>query len=686
VAPPETVATRPTPLEAARARIEPLVAQSPGFVPGLIAVGVFLVFAGDEGGFRGTTFLPATLLLLALLAVSLAALPRPRPSRPALAAIALLAAYAAWSYLSIGWAQQKGIAWDGANRTVLYAIVLALFLLWPIRGRHAAVLLGVYAVGVAGIGLVELFRAENAQRAVQFFHEGRLSEPVGYGNANVALWFTSFWACVVLAGRREVPVVLRGLFLGSAGLLCCLAILGQSRGWLFSLPLMAVIAVVVVPGRGRTLAALAAVGIAVAPVAATLTDYFQAFEDGQAPPGPIFGDAVDATILVSLALLAVGLVAALAERRVRVAPGTARRVSTALVVAFALACVGGVAAAAVAVGDPVGEIEQRWDEFQSGEGEPSFRGSRLASTSFQSYRSDAWRVAWGNFERRPLTGVGADNFLRDYLQRGKSDQTPSYPHSLEFRTLSQTGVIGTLLLGGAFAFGLAAALPALRSGKGLAGAAAGAGVLGFAYWVVHGSVDWFFEFPGLAGPAFAMLGLAGAVSAFLHPERGRSLRPGRPAAIAAACLALLVAVGLTIPWLAERDLREARAVARTDPQGALDRLDRATDLNPLSPLAPKTAALIEVRLGRFNEAKARLREALDRDGRDPFPYLQLAAIASTQMREARARRLVEQARERAPRDQVVARVRRALRAGRTVTPQRLNELILENIDVRIGPE
>jgi O-antigen ligase len=490
----------------------------------------------------------------------------------------------------------------------------------------------------------------------------------------------------VLAGRREVPIALRGLFLGSAGLLCCLAILGQSRGWLLSLPLMAVLAVVVVPGRVRTLAALAAVGIAVAPIAATLTDYYQAFESGQGPPGPIFGEAVDATILVSLALLLVGLAAAYVDRRVRVPAGTARRAGVAVVVAFALACVGGVAAAAVAVGDPVGEIEQRWDEFQSGEGEPSFTGSRLASTSFQSYRSDAWRVAWENFERRPLTGVGADNFLRDYLQRGESDQTPSYPHSLEFRTLSETGLIGFLLLGGAIALGIVAALPALRSGPGLAGVAAGAGVLGFSYWAVHGSVDWFFEVPGLGAPAFAMLGLAGAVSAFLHPERGRPLRPGRRATIGAACLAVLVAFGLTLPWLAERDLREARETAAADPGGALDKLDRATDLNPLSPLAPKTAALIEARQGRFNEAKADLETALERDDRDSFPYLQLAAIASTQMREARARRLIERARELAPRDQVVARVRRALRAGRTVTPQRLNELILENIDVRIGPE
>jgi O-Antigen ligase len=344
-----------------------------------------------------------------------------------------------------------------------------------------------------------------------------------------------------------------------------------------------------------------------------------------------------------------------------------------------------VIGAAVAVGDPVSEIEQRWDEFSSGAGEPSFSGSRLASTSFQSYRSDAWRVAWRSFKREPITGVGTDNFLRDYMQHGKSDQTPNYPHSLEFRVLSQTGIVGVLLLGGAFGFGLLAAGPALRRGPPLAGAAAGASVLAFAYWVVHGSVDWFWEFPGLGGPAIAMLGLAGAVSATLPGRTRTSLPGGWPTAAAGGVVALAVVVGTVFPWLAEHDLREARKVAAGNPDAALDRLHRSADLNPLSPLAPKTAAVVELRQGDLIAGKRSLQEALDRDPRDSFAYLELAAVASTQMRERRAVRLIERARELAPHDQVVAEVRRTLRKGGTVTPRRLHKLILENIDNRIGP-
>ena len=104
-----------------------------------VCIGTFIWFAAKEAGFLGTIWLPGTLLLLATLVVCLVSLPLPRPTRPVLIAILLLAGYAAWSYLSILWADEQGIAWDGANRTLLYAIVFALCALWPIRAGPAAV-------------------------------------------------------------------------------------------------------------------------------------------------------------------------------------------------------------------------------------------------------------------------------------------------------------------------------------------------------------------------------------------------------------------------------------------------------------------------------------------------------------------------------------------------------------------
>jgi tetratricopeptide (TPR) repeat protein len=682
------VATRTAPRETVpvslRRRLDALLRGSPAFLPALICVGIFIWFAGDEGGFRGTTFLPGTLLLLALLAVSLATLPRPRPPRLVIAAVALLGAYAAWSYLSILWAEEQGLAWDGANRTVLYAVVLALFALWPMRADAAVVILGALGLGVAALGLVELLRVENAARAIQYFHEGRLSEPTGYANANVALWFSAFWPCVLLAGRREVPSLLRGLFLGAAALLAALALLGQSRGWLFVLPVMLPLFVAIVPGRGRVIAALTAVGAGVALMLGPLLEVYDAF-DSKGPPGPAYSDAVRSILLVGGGLIVVGFLAGLADRRVQLGERASRRVSAALVGLLILACAGGLAGFAVAKGNPVTELSDAWGEFKQGGTEPGDKSSRFGTT-LATYRYDYWRVAWQNFERRPLVGIGADNFGREYARRGESDQTPRYPHSVVLRALSQTGVVGALLLGGAIVAAFAAALPALRLRLGLAGAAAGGGLTLFAYFLVQGSLDWFWEFPALGAMAFAMLGLATAVAGGARSGAGRALPGGRVAAAAAALVGAVLAVGLLLPWLAERDLRGARSIAGSDPAGAIGRLDRAATLNPLSPLPDKTAGVIEAVRGRLEAARQRFRDVLAQDPKDPYAWMQLGAIASVQMRERDALRYVRRARALAPRDRVAAEVMRELERGNVVTPERLNRLALANIDERIGPE
>jgi hypothetical protein len=142
-----------------RERAAGVVKSNPGLLPSLLAISVLLWFAADKGGFRGTTWMPATLLLAAGLVICLAALPRPQPARAALAAILLLAGYGVFCLLSMLWADQPELAWDAGNRTLLYALILALCALWPLRGRSAAAVLGVFGLAVAAIALVELLKA-----------------------------------------------------------------------------------------------------------------------------------------------------------------------------------------------------------------------------------------------------------------------------------------------------------------------------------------------------------------------------------------------------------------------------------------------------------------------------------------------------------------------------------------------
>jgi tetratricopeptide (TPR) repeat protein len=670
-----------------RARAAAIIERNPGLVPTALTVAVLLWLAGDEGGFRGTTSMPATLLLVAVLFVCLVALPRPRPSRPALMAVLLLTGYALWSLLSVLWAGQEDLAWDAGNRTLLYALVLALCTLWPLRGEAAVALLGAYGLAIAGIALVELLRASAANEAVQYFSEARFAEPVGYANANVALWMLGLFPCAILAGRRGIPAPLRGLFLGAACLLAGTALLGQSRGWLIALPVVGVAAILAVPGRGRTIVSLGAVGLGLLIALRPLLDVYENWHPHQ-PLGDTYDHALRMLLLAGLVLFVLGTAAAMLERRVELPAQTARRISAGLVAAVvAIGCVGALGYWAVK-DSPVTAVSNAWDDFKQGGVGPNERdsGSRF-SGSVSTYRYDYWRVAWSEFKDAPLLGAGADNFGRAYVQRGKSNQTPRFPHSTFLVALEETGLIGFALLFGAFAAAIVAAVPALRRPE-LAGAAAGSGVVMFAYWLAHSSVDWLWEFPALSGAALLGLGVAMAAARGLdaEPSRERSLLASWPTFAGAIACVVVIAALVVPPWLSDKELRRATEIAAVDPDGALRDLDRAASLNPLSPLPDKAAGIIEIRRGDSAAAERKLLEAFDRDRHDSGLFLYLGAIASEEGHQREAIRLAAEARRLAPTDDVVYNFLRRLRDGERFTPRQIDRWIQVDVNYRISPE
>ena len=670
-----------------RTRAAAIIEQNPGLVPTGLTCAVLLWFAGDEGGFRGTTSMPATLLLVALLFVCLIGLPRPRPSRPALLAVLLLTGYALWTLLSVLWAGQEELAWDAGNRTLLYALVLALCTLWPLRGEAAVALLGAFGLAIAGIALVELLRASTANEAIQYFSEARFAEPVGYANANVALWMLGLFPCAILSGRRGIPAPLRGLFLAAACLLAGAALLGQSRGWLIALPVTGVVAILAVPGRGRTIVSLGGVGLGLLIALRPLLDVYENWHPHQ-PLGGTYDHALRMLLLASLVLFVLGTAAAMLDRRVELPAETARRISAGLVAAvIAIGCVGALGYWVVKE-SPVTAVSNAWDDFKQGGVGPNERDSTSRfSGSVSTYRYDYWKVAWSEFTDAPLLGAGGDNFGRAYVARGKSNQTPRFPHSTFLVALEETGLIGFVLLFGAFAAAIVAALPALRR-PGLAGAAAGSGVLMFTYWLAHSSVDWLWEFPALSGAALLGLGVAMAAARGLaaEPARERPLLTSWPAFAGAIACVLAIGVLVVPNWLSDKELRRATEIASVNPDGALHDLDRAANLNPLSPLPEKAAGIIEIRRGDSAAAKRHLLEAFGRDPHDSGLFLFLGAIASEAGQQREAIRLAAEARRLAPTDDVAYNFLRRLRDGERLTPRQIDRWIQVDVNYRISPE
>src|SRR4051812_29280749 len=119
-----------------------------------MTVGVIAWWTLHQGGAAPSTwYLGALVVLLVLLAAVWAGVVAP-PGRAATVALGALAAFTLWSFLSITWATARGDAWDGANRTLLYLTVFALFALLPWRPSEAGALLPALlgAPALVGVG------------------------------------------------------------------------------------------------------------------------------------------------------------------------------------------------------------------------------------------------------------------------------------------------------------------------------------------------------------------------------------------------------------------------------------------------------------------------------------------------------------------------------------------------------
>ena len=190
----------------------------------------------------------------------------------------------------------------------------------------------------------------------------------------------------------------------------------------------------------------------------------------------------------------------------------------------------------------------------------------------------------------------------------------------------------------------------------------GGGAGGFAYWLVHGSFDWFWEFAGLGAPAFALLGLACALAPRREPSATGSratCRTRRSAAAFEPCDAT-VAAGSPGPALPARRARRRRdrlggvvrgalaepaarcrarrASGRRAPQTAYARLNDAARLNPLSDEPYLVAGSIALRFGELAPRRPRVRAGARAHARRRLRDARAGAIASTEGDRARGAR------------------------------------------------
>ena len=581
--------------------------------------------------------------------------PRSRPR--GLVTSALFVLLAVVTALSIEWSVAPGESWIEANRTLAYLAVfvgaVALGNLGPAAAETLLRAILIAATAVVAYALASrVWPAELAELELY----ARIGQPFDYWNAvgvtaalvlPLALW---------LGARRHGAVAISALAYPVAGLLIVALFLTYSRSSTLAAAVAVALWIVFVPLRLRSVAVLAAAGVAAAPVIVWATGkaaFTDNYVDVAVREDAATGFGLRLVALVTLLYIAGFAFASVRERTV-IAPQARERLGRLLVAALAAITLLGVGAVAASDRGLRGTLADRWYELRTDTVTSSGGPERLGSTA--SSRSRYWRQAANVWEEEPVVGVGAGGFSIAALRFRKDALISRHAHGYAMQTLADLGILGLALsLSLLFAWLIAGiravgATPRSRVGQlliigrpervdhGFAPAwtadrlAVTALFLSALAYGIQGALDWMWFVPGPTVMALVAAGfVAGrgpAPEAAAAPEAPPRAQPNGPR-IAIAVLALLAALAACWSiWQPARADDRAEDAVRLSGDGEFDAaLDAAREAQDIDPLAIKPAfaeAAVHQRAGRNEDALAVFEAIVAEHPKDPQAWLRLA--------------------------------------------------------------
>jgi tetratricopeptide (TPR) repeat protein len=638
---------------------------APLAVTAAVAVVTFLL-AYDGGSFgetsRGTLSIGVWWVVILLGVTGL--WPLAALNRTTLLAGGLLALFAALTLASVIWADSAEGAFVEFNRAALYLGIFTLAAL-AARRRFIPRWSDGFALGIAGVAALAFFSRcfpdvlLTEQNLVGLpLDFTRLSYPLEYWNGLAIFVGLAVPLLLRLASSNSSPV-LRALALVPFPVLAAVAYLTSSRGGLATGVIGAVALIALVP-RMRTLEgiALAAVGSAAGIVCVATRDTLV-----NHPGLGAAGEGHTAFALVMVACAATGVVAylfyrylsaGLEKRTARVGP-RGRAVAAAVAI---LLIVGGIVAA-----HPV-------RLFQHFKAVPSYQINTLPSnttnpiqvhllTVGSSGRWQQWASVVDEFESAPGIGRGAGSYEAWWAQHGTLKGFVKDAHSLYLETLGELGIVGFLLIVGAFLTGLVAGVRRALAAAGEERLAIAAIWAGFVAYAFAAGIDWMWEMTVVSVVGIALLGLltSSATAVVSGPARELRLRWTIAARVALGLAGLFVIAAQAVSLLTGREIQASQDdVARGDLVAAFDRADNARKIEPWASSPYEQLALVSEQAGEYGDAEQWIQKAIERDPTDWRPWYLRTRFAIEREDIAAARRFLRRAKELNPRSDLLANV------------------------------
>jgi hypothetical protein len=546
----------------------------------LLAVTVLFGDGSSDGPLFWIGVVAIVIAAAAAVLAATGALALPELTPLGFAAVGCFAGFVVWQGFSVLWSIEPDRTWNYVNRGLVYLAFLLLGLVVGTLRRspvYAAACLALVTAAAACVALAtKIFPGLSAETE----RVARLSSPVGYWNVLALLAVFALPLALWIAAPQMRPDWLRaaGVLYLYAALVALL--LTFSRGGVA----VGVAALALWLGIARPrLESAAALGVALVPTLAVAGWAFSRpglTKDGephslQVHDGRWFGLAL---VLGGIAAFAGAYWISRYERRRPLSERWRVLVGRAGVIAAGAAVVVGIVGL-VAAGITPSRV---WHKFNEPAASPTavtgpgHLGS-LASTS----RWNWWQEAWKSWRAHPVLGTGAGTFDLTHRKLRVDGTVATEPHNLPLQFLSETGIFGFILFLGIALSGAGALVETLRRLEGEDRLAAAALVVALFAYVVHGVVDFDWDFVAVTAPAAAVLGVLIAAG---RRASVRQLGARRGVlAVAAGAFAAAAVYSLVSPWLASRRVDDAyAALGRNDAGAAVADARSAHDLNPVS--------------------------------------------------------------------------------------------------------